>query len=447
MMRGGGPGEGVPARRAASTCRASRRTCTQEIIRIGPRGDCKGKNCKLPMLAEAFRWNGLNLASVDAQLGRYFGTDRGVLVLSAGADLAGLQAGDVIQQDRWQGGRTRRAKRWRHCAPSTPNAMALGIPARPQGREHAGEGARRLPLRVPPPPPAPPAPPRAAEGTAAASAAAVGDAGRRHDRDLRDGTPSRRSRRKRAMPISCSKTRRSAPTCRKRPRRRASSTRSARKPRATRCDVPRQDRSPLPAAPTCRRRSARPVRALRGSAAAAPCASRPAARSTRAGCAGTTRSPAAPARRRVRCASCGELRARVRRGAIRHRPAPTSAATHSLPGRGARRPARRRCTCRSAGPRPAATRSSCPGRLRRTAARIRVRRARGAAGCTAAAPSSAHAGGARARPCAPRGSPAPAIPTCPSTAPCPAGRACPSPSTVSSIGVSGSGRWQKYRSR
>lgn len=49
-------------------------------------------------LAEAFRWNGLNLASVDAQLGRYFGTDKGVLVLSTGPTLGQLQAGDVIQR-------------------------------------------------------------------------------------------------------------------------------------------------------------------------------------------------------------------------------------------------------------------------------------------------------------------------------------------------------------
>lgn len=49
-------------------------------------------------LAEAFRWNGLNLASVDAQLGRYFGTDKGVLVLSTGAALGQLQTGDVIQR-------------------------------------------------------------------------------------------------------------------------------------------------------------------------------------------------------------------------------------------------------------------------------------------------------------------------------------------------------------
>src|SRR3546814_8832928 len=45
----------------------------------------------------AFLWNGLNLATVDKQLCRYFGTDHGVLVLSNG-ELAGLQAGDVIQR-------------------------------------------------------------------------------------------------------------------------------------------------------------------------------------------------------------------------------------------------------------------------------------------------------------------------------------------------------------
>lgn len=58
-----------------------------------------GEPCDGSMrLAEAFRWNGLNLASVDAQLGRYFGTDRGVLVLSTGPTLGELQAGDVIQR-------------------------------------------------------------------------------------------------------------------------------------------------------------------------------------------------------------------------------------------------------------------------------------------------------------------------------------------------------------
>jgi PDZ domain-containing secreted protein len=55
------------------------------------------KDCDLPAFFQAFRWQGLNLASVDATLGRYFGTDHGVLVLSSGPELKGLQAGDVIQ--------------------------------------------------------------------------------------------------------------------------------------------------------------------------------------------------------------------------------------------------------------------------------------------------------------------------------------------------------------
>jgi C-terminal processing protease CtpA/Prc len=42
-------------------------------------------------------WWGLNLAPLNADLGRYFGTDKGVLVMSADEDsLPGIRAGDVI---------------------------------------------------------------------------------------------------------------------------------------------------------------------------------------------------------------------------------------------------------------------------------------------------------------------------------------------------------------
>ena len=70
----------------------------RELRQLGRLGDCKGEDCRLPALAEAFRWSNLNLATVDASLGRYFGTENGVLVLSVGEELAGLQAGDVIRK-------------------------------------------------------------------------------------------------------------------------------------------------------------------------------------------------------------------------------------------------------------------------------------------------------------------------------------------------------------
>lgn len=71
-----------------------------DIERMGPMKDCKkgDDDCGLPAIYQAFRWQGLNLSSVDAGLGRYFGTDKGVLVLSSGPELKALQSGDVIQR-------------------------------------------------------------------------------------------------------------------------------------------------------------------------------------------------------------------------------------------------------------------------------------------------------------------------------------------------------------
>jgi hypothetical protein len=45
----------------------------------------------------AMPWWGLNLAPLNADLGRYFGADKGVLVIAADPDsLPGIRAGDVI---------------------------------------------------------------------------------------------------------------------------------------------------------------------------------------------------------------------------------------------------------------------------------------------------------------------------------------------------------------
>ncbi|QSX79761.1 PDZ domain-containing protein [Agrilutibacter solisilvae] len=68
----------------------------REIVRLDRGAPCRDEDCRMDLLEEAFRWNGLNLASVDPVLGRYFGTDRGVLVLSLPDSMGGLQPGDVV---------------------------------------------------------------------------------------------------------------------------------------------------------------------------------------------------------------------------------------------------------------------------------------------------------------------------------------------------------------
>lgn len=116
-------------------------------------------DCRLPLLAEAFRWNGLNLASLDRNLGRYFGTDHGVLVLSIPEGMGGLQPGDVLQKVDGK-------------VVNTPREAMAAAHARAPGSAVSVEYLRdrkllsakitlpeRAVLRLPPPPPAPPAPP------------------------------------------------------------------------------------------------------------------------------------------------------------------------------------------------------------------------------------------------------------------------------------------------
>ena len=149
----------------------------REIVRIGRGGSCKGEQCRLPMLAEAFRWNGLNLASVDPRLGRYFGTGHGVLVLSTGQDLGGLQPGDVIHAiDGKPVTSPREAMAAMHARPAgsrvpvqylrdrttattritVPKALPLRIPLPPVPPQPPE--APRTPAAPPPPPPPPPPP-------------------------------------------------------------------------------------------------------------------------------------------------------------------------------------------------------------------------------------------------------------------------------------------------
>lgn len=159
-LPGPGPCEGAHAdSRGMPPCMPG--DIRREVIRISPR-ECTGKDCKTPLLAEAFRWHGLNLASVDRSLGRYFGTERGVLVLSTG-ELAGLQPGDVIQKiDGKAVDSPREAMDVLHDKP----ADALVLVEYLRDRKVASTRVKvpkALPLRIPlpPPPPAAPAAPRA----------------------------------------------------------------------------------------------------------------------------------------------------------------------------------------------------------------------------------------------------------------------------------------------
>src|SRR5207342_1822774 len=137
-----------------------------DIQRIGPRGDCGGKakgkaDCGMPVIYEAFRWQGLNLASLDAGLGRYFGAQKGVLVLSSGEDIKGLQSGDVIQR---VGGVAVESPRdvmraLRDKDAGSQLKFDLMRDKRTQAVSVTVPKSRPLPFMTPPPPPAPPAPP------------------------------------------------------------------------------------------------------------------------------------------------------------------------------------------------------------------------------------------------------------------------------------------------
>ena len=163
----GTPGEGGPKIRRIEVPGVGDGV-RQEVIRIGPRGECKGKDCRVPMLAEAFRWNGLNLAAVDPKLGRYFGTDRGVLVLSAGAELEGLQPGDVVQKIDGRAVNSPR-EAMEALRAKEGNAMALVEYLRDRRVASTRVKVPEISFKFvtpPPPPPAPPAPPRAPKAPA-----------------------------------------------------------------------------------------------------------------------------------------------------------------------------------------------------------------------------------------------------------------------------------------
>lgn len=132
-----------------------------EIIRLGPMGDCKDDDCGVPLLAEAFRWSGLNLATVDRNLGRYFGTDRGVLVLSTGPELDGLQPGDVIQSI--DGKAVNSPRETMMALRDKPADSKVGVTYLRDRKSATAQITvpKTAMLRLPPVPPVPPLPPAA----------------------------------------------------------------------------------------------------------------------------------------------------------------------------------------------------------------------------------------------------------------------------------------------
>jgi len=118
------------------------------------------EDCNFPVLAQAFRWNGLNLASMDAKLGRYFGTDTGVLVLSGGPGLTQVEPGDVIQRIDGKPVATPRDAMRALGAQDTGTKVKVELLRERKPRTVEVTVPEATPMRwfAPPAPPAPPAP-------------------------------------------------------------------------------------------------------------------------------------------------------------------------------------------------------------------------------------------------------------------------------------------------
>jgi len=156
-------------------------THSRRIVMGGPEGrenveimafaECEKagkKDCAPPQIFEALRWQGLNLASVDAQLGRYFGTDRGVLVISAGPGMKNLQSGDVIQRVESSATESPRdvMRVLRNKKVGEKVSLSVLRDRKSLNLEITTPETRTMQF-LPPPPPAPPAPPAPPRGPAA----------------------------------------------------------------------------------------------------------------------------------------------------------------------------------------------------------------------------------------------------------------------------------------
>lgn len=161
---------GKPASTTVKAAKIEPRMVINRETRRGAPGDAP------PAMIHATRWHGLNMASLNPQLGAYFGTTSGVLVLAPSTSLPVLQGGDIIRKVDGKSVNTPREvlnalrpaktgekvpveilrnRKAQSVSLTVPKERAFNIPAPP---------APPVPPAAPgvPQPPAPPAPPRTA---------------------------------------------------------------------------------------------------------------------------------------------------------------------------------------------------------------------------------------------------------------------------------------------
>jgi hypothetical protein len=145
-----------------------------EIADITPFAACPPGDTSCFGASDALRWRGLCMARVEPALGRYFGTERGVLVLAVDREqLAPLQPGDVLLEIAGQAVDDPAAvmRVLGGVQPGEEVTLTLRRDGRNIDVSLAAPRFSRLPQ--PPPPPAPPRPPEPWRGGAPPAPPAV----------------------------------------------------------------------------------------------------------------------------------------------------------------------------------------------------------------------------------------------------------------------------------
>ena len=151
-----------------------------QTVRERAIGDAGRSRMEIRRMTSGTPWWGINLAELNPDLGRYFGTDQGVLVLSTDGDaLAGVKSGDVIQQVA--GSKVRRPedalRRLRNQPVDSEVAMQLLRERKAMTLSVRVPESKSLFEMMPPPaPPAPGAPPPPPPPTAAPASSAPANA-------------------------------------------------------------------------------------------------------------------------------------------------------------------------------------------------------------------------------------------------------------------------------